>query len=172
VAAALLVFLVVALLSGGPEPGKLVFHWPVDERRDVTLMIDGDPVEFPPKGSLKHECLPGMRTVTAIRPRYQPFTAKVDVVSGTEREVEVRWRPRASVVLDWAVDTQYGIGLEMDGQVTSLEFLDAFSYGDTVQFAVEPGEHRLRITREGVGRKEGSGENRRVAGWSTRERIG
>lgn len=147
VVAALVLLLCVALLGGGVEPGTLVFNWLADERHDVTLKIDGDDVDIPAEGPLRYECSPGEHTVTASRPRYNKVSQMVDLESGQERTVQIDWEPKAVVIVEWPASERGANTLELDGQITTLGILGAESDGDRVQFAVEPGRHRLEIAR-------------------------
>ncbi len=73
----------------------LVFEWPVEQRQNARLHVDGRPVPLPTDPGEPDElhvaARPGTRQVWAERRGYAPFTAMVDLERGEQRRVTVAW---------------------------------------------------------------------------------
>jgi hypothetical protein len=142
----LLLLVVILLRELPPEPGTLVFDWPADQRVRLILTIDKQVVMVPETGALSYRCSPGQHHIKAERPRYYPFFQEVTVVSGNEQTIRPMWEPKCTLIVQWPVDEQTGGTLTIDGEGQDLTSM--FRSAE-LQFAIDQGQHKVRLTRPG-----------------------
>jgi len=140
----------------GPAPPAtdtpaLVFSWPVSERKDATLSIDGETKPLPQAGdeSLRIPVNPGRHTVRVERSGFEPIDfANVLLVAGQTKTLRLAWQrvpQEALLVFSWPLSERVDATLRIDGQEKPLP-----ADGDvTVRFSVSPGSHSVTVERKG-----------------------
>ncbi len=156
-AALLLVAIGVAWIvrsSSGSGPADaataaLVFDWPPQERKGLTLHVDDRPVEVKKTGPLVCECKAGTHRVVAVREGYKPLETTVEVKPGERHTVSAAWESYSYVSLRWPSADRRGARLTLDGDRVSLRSSLVRTDSDEVRLAVDAGAHRIRIERPG-----------------------
>ena len=68
-----------------PEPSKLVFDWPTDQRKDAELTIDGRTVAAESGEPLELTLEPGRHVVQITRAGFEPFSQAVDLAEAANQ---------------------------------------------------------------------------------------
>ncbi|MBM4091854.1 MAG: hypothetical protein FJ276_20860 [Planctomycetes bacterium] len=137
---------------------RLVLAWPREDREGARLEIDGRAVDLATEpvasgaAELEFELGPGDHTLRITKDGFQPLTKSFSLTAGSRQLVSalLTSRPLASLILDWPESERAGAILEIDGQPRDVK-KDAASVNTTeVRFQVDPGEHTVRVVRDGV----------------------
>jgi len=147
----LLVLIVWSFSSGSSDKdlGELIFQWPEEERERAVLHIDDEEVSVPPTGEFIYPCSPGTHQILAARPGFQDINSNVDITAEGSETIEIRFTPRAMLVLKWGKNEDRRSPVEIDGEVQEMGNIVAGTTDTQVELIVAPGDHIIRISRPG-----------------------
>ena len=144
-AVALVAVGVIVVASRRAAPTALTFDWAAADRADATLTVDGSTVPIPVQGTWDFPCSPGQRHIVVERTAFKPFDKMVAVEAGVRQSVVIELAPKATLVLSWPAVERRGAELKIDNR------LHVPDNSASIELAVEPGQHVVRVTRPGAG---------------------
>jgi hypothetical protein len=125
-----------------PSDGTLLFDWPLADRPDTTITVDGVPLLPPTSGPWEYRGPAGPHHIVAEHLAYK-LDANVAIVAGQQQSVPSDWKPKATLALDWPVALHSGAELKVDGRTQLI------TQHDPLELAVEPGPHVVQVTLHG-----------------------
>jgi hypothetical protein len=134
----------IVVASRHVSPTALAFEWTAANRGDAALTVDGIAVPIPAQGTWEFPCSPGQRHIVVERPAFKSFDKMVAVDAGERQSVVIELAPKATLVLSWPASERRGAELKIDGRLRVP--------GDSasIELAVEPGQHVVRVARGGA----------------------
>ena len=82
----------VASTPAPPTPTRVRINWPLSEREDAALKVDGAPVQIGAEDSITVSCQPNATVrIEAFRKGFEPFLADVTAKAGATTGVKLVW---------------------------------------------------------------------------------
>jgi len=129
----------------------IALSWPLTERRNAALWIDGESKWLPDVGDaiLPFAVTPGTHTVRVDRQGYLPnHFHNIRLIAGQSKTLSLAWQSvpeEAFLVFSWPLSERVDATLRIGGQEKPLP-----ADGDvTVRFTVSPGKHSVTVERKG-----------------------
>jgi hypothetical protein len=98
--------------------GVLVLDWPVDERKDAGLDIDGQTRQIPDLGGVEFQLPEGNHRVIIRRPKYEQIEVVVALAGGQELRMKPEWKPL--FLVSEGKDDQGGAGRQPPEEADSV----------------------------------------------------
>ena len=120
--------------------------WPTKDRAGAEVTVDGKQQAISDHVPLQLLMEPGQHSIRILRPGTEPVQTGVYVALGGRRTIAVA--PAAAVgklVVQWPAEQRKDSQLSIDG----AEATPAASSEASVEFALQTGQHTIRITRAG-----------------------
>jgi len=142
-----------------PEDAKLIFLWPLSERTDAALWIDGEREVLPQTGetTISFPSSPDRHSVRIEREGFEPIEfPDFTLLEGETKTLALRWQRRpqeATLVFSWPVAERADAKLWIDGKAEALPK----NGGTTIRFNLEAGVHSVKVERRGFEPMEVSG---------------
>ncbi len=139
-----------------PTGARVVFRWPVSERSDATMEIDGRTADLTMAAvvaddRIELELTPGVHTYRITRPGAKPLEGTFSLADAP-LDVNVLLPPAreaSTLVLRWNETERAGRVLAIDGLVVDMKRDVTASKTDYVSLELPAGEHRLSIVQDG-----------------------
>jgi hypothetical protein len=122
----------------------LVLNWPVAERSNAALLIDGvsqavaleQPWPFPVE--------PGRHVVRVTRGGAEPFEESVPVGNDERQKITVALAAEPTLVIQWPLDQRHDATLSIDDAPVTFD-----SSAAALSWSLKSGRHTIRISRPG-----------------------
>jgi hypothetical protein len=136
------VFALLRHLGTPPEDAVLEFGWPEKFRAEVSLTINGRPIDCPASGAWRYGCPAGDYHILATRWGFDPIDQEVHLSAGQHRRIAPSWRPKARIVLSLPESQRSHLKLQVDDIDRTIASLLLKQDAQRIELAIEPGRDR------------------------------
>jgi hypothetical protein len=129
-------------LGTPPEDAVLEFDWPEEFRADVSLTINGRPIDCPASAACRYSCPAGDYRILATRWGFDPIEQEVHLSAAQHRRIAPNWRPKARIVLGVPDAQRRRLKLQVGDVDRTVASLRLKSDSQRLELAIEPGRER------------------------------